>query len=228
MRHLYCWHQPKQQSGSLVNNSDFLELSAKVEDLQKSYLQKSFFPVGTQHENCVHSFAIGHQSHVCNSYSTAIGVGAIARNRGEITISGGVENGGVISTVDLILGTGEVGGSTQPIFNETKDGSYWVSDEPYLEIRITDGAQDAHNVRKSESVKISIRKLFDLLCANGGVYKNEGFGEDDTNEDWFKYPQAHIIETTSYIPNADKWSTDFSGIGREVTVVSNNIAYGDE
>lgn len=34
MRHLYCWHQPKQQSGSLVNNSDFLELSAKVEDLE--------------------------------------------------------------------------------------------------------------------------------------------------------------------------------------------------
>lgn len=34
MKHLYCWKQPNQQNGSLVNNSDFLELSAKVEDLQ--------------------------------------------------------------------------------------------------------------------------------------------------------------------------------------------------
>ena len=33
MKHLYCWSQPNQQNGSLVNNSDFLELSAKVEDL---------------------------------------------------------------------------------------------------------------------------------------------------------------------------------------------------
>lgn len=34
MRHLYCWHQPKQQSSSVVDSAEFLELSAKVGDLE--------------------------------------------------------------------------------------------------------------------------------------------------------------------------------------------------
>lgn len=305
MKHLYCWRQENQQNGSLVNNSDFLELSAKVEDLEnylglqftfeyvdlnrepiqsvvknpetnkiyivfndngeendryneyvyrinddgvgrfeligsgsfaqfqahvkdfskhvnnteqhvtdtdrKTWNNKqnaltfdtkptmnstnpitsggvwSYFPLAEQHllegeeyyPAC--AFGLGAQSHVCQSYTSAFGIGAIARNRGEIVISGGVENGSVISTVELILGTGEVYGEPQPIFNETKDGSYWVSDEPYLEIRITDGAEAAHAVRNTESVKISIRKLFDLLCANGGEYSSTNF-ENETNE----------------------------------------------
>ena len=314
MKHLYCWSQPNQQNGSLVNNSDFLELSAKVEDLgsrieehftfedvflgenqkiedvvtepetNKIYIVRNengqdndtyneyvyrvkegeetgsfeligsgsfaqfqahvnnfnshvtafkshvnsftnhiqnrtpalhvtnsnidqwnnkqdkltiddvpkegstnpissggiwkFFPIGTEDENCNYSFAIGHQSHVCNSYSTAIGVGGTALNKGEIVISGGVENNDIVNNVELILGTGEIQGSTKPIFNAEKDGNYWVNDEPYLEVRVSNNSQNIHSTStqpQRESVRISIRNLFDLLVANGGIYQCVGF-----------------------------------------------------
>ena len=143
-----------------------------------------FFPIGEEHDNLTLSFALGYQSHVCKDYSTAIGVGAVTRNKGEIVISGGTENGSVVSNVELILGTGDVQGYTKPIFNTEKGDNYWVNDEPYLEVRVSDNSNSPHEETcKRESVKISIRKLFDLLCANGGVYKNEGFGEDNTDED---------------------------------------------
>ena len=135
-----------------------------------------FFPIGTEDENCNYSFAIGHQSHVCNSYSTAIGVGGTALNKGEIVISGGTENGSVVSNVELILGTGEIQGDTKQIFNAKKDGNYWASDEPYLEVRVSDNSESPHKETcRRESVRISIRNLFDLLVANGGIYQCVGF-----------------------------------------------------
>lgn len=335
MRHLYCWHQPKQQSGSVVDSAEFLELSAKVEDLEsriggqftfedvilnegetlkevitnpetnKFYIVKNgnetnndtyneyvyrikdgeeegsfeligsgsfaqfqahvnefkahvnvfnthvnsfqshwqrgasgniryssdalhitttdanrwnnkqdkltiddvptegstnpissggiwkFFPIGTKDENCNYSFAIGHKSHVCNSYSTAIGVGATASNDGEIVISGGVENNDIVNNVELILGTGNLDEGIGAIFNAEKDGGYWVNDEPYLEVRVSGYGEDEHSTTqppRREFVRISIRNLFDLLVTNGGIYRSVGF------DDLFKYKGCKNVD----------------------------------
>ena len=53
-----------------------------------------------------------------------------------------------------------------------------MNDEPYLEVRVSNNSQNIHSTStqpQRESVRISIRNLFDLLVANGGIYQCVGF-----------------------------------------------------
>ena len=141
---------------------------------------RPIIPVGEKHTNSGFEIAVGKNSHAYNDYAVAVGNGAVATKRGELCLCASTEDGSIVSKIELKLIP------SYEMFDDVMSGGYsggnYVSERPYLEIKVSTGApyndpQDESNESYWEAVKIPIKNLFDLLLSNGGtITRSDNFG----------------------------------------------------
>ena len=207
-------------------------------------IDKKSFAIG----NCSYVGISTRNEHYANEIESGVAIGnaATATRNGEISICGSLFNRSddSWSKVELLIGTGQ----DEYLFGN-KSGDYgdgtYVTDKPYLEIRVSDqvGCGNPGNGcwnSRVESVKIPIKKVFDILMEYSGVYKNEGFDEgeywDEEEENGGDdnagtHEEAQIITGGPYIPDASKWSEEqLAGntLSQKIIEVVDGVAYGEE